>query len=299
MSTCTVHARSWISQARGAQLEKRGISTQDVGDRLKMEGAVAWDGLKSLLQLYGTVISGKPVLHPCAMLLTPLPKRWAQHQKRVARDLILGLPWVPIVGAVPGGSLVFMAAAVGLPKALPSTFAAARSALTSPAASGPGEAQAHHSEESHWLMKQAPRDVDAPAAIDVATAASLASALSPSPSSSSSLVLGSSPTRCHAHVRHWAAFLLEDDQLLRPELDTMGEEELRQAAHMRLVVPSGPGREPVVAALRRWLDVLDASATSSDGDVRSTPGGTALDGVQARHALLRRHQVLARKQSSP
>jgi hypothetical protein len=91
------------------------------------ESQIALQGLRQLLNSYDHhILQGKPIVPELSSLDPILDSYWTEHHRQTVFGHVAGVPWVPIVGAVPGGLAIFFAASKLAPTLLPSTFAVAR-----------------------------------------------------------------------------------------------------------------------------------------------------------------------------
>lgn len=70
-----------------------------------------------------------------------MPERISRGARRATRDLVLAIPWVPVLAIVPGSVGLVAAASALAPFTLPSTFAAARATYVSATTSSAPQAK--------------------------------------------------------------------------------------------------------------------------------------------------------------
>ena len=200
-----------------------------------LEGAIMTSGLLALPAQTQLLLSIRAAPHP------PTPSH-ARFITRASRDLIVALPWVPIIALIPGAVLLFSAAASFAPKLLPSTFQIARNTLTggapppaslplaravaAAAAAAPPSRRAAADASSAPLVAALP----APEALHLAAACGL-----PSPAALAPL----------GEALQLGDAVLEGEAALRTGLfgGAVDAEELRVALRARLLPVGGEGAE--------------------------------------------------------
>jgi hypothetical protein len=178
-------------------------------------------------------------------LNSPLRQRFAA---RAQRDALVALPWVPILGLLPGSVALFSACSTLAPALLPSTFAIARARCTQAGAP---------LEHAAWpLAAMGKRPLGKREACN-APAASVLAALPQGGRAALEFACKVPPAALASHVDSLALddILLEEEGLLKTGVfdSTVDPTELQSTLHARCLRSSSASIDKQLATLRSYL----------------------------------------------
>lgn len=242
------------------------------------ESRIALQGLRQLLGHYDEhLVHGKPIVPELSSLDPSLAGYWAEHQRQVIFDLLAGLPWVPIVGALPGGLAIFLAAAKLAPRLLPAAFSTARYLEN-----GPSVDEKSVSAMVSAVRGRAKDDVQqvSMSSLDY----TIVQQLGQGSSASTSLSLA----RARQQVSAWSTYLIAEDRMLVARL-AMGKaispQAMSAALQHRMLCVHGASHSVEASAQAQLLQLwFETCRVLEGGDGKA---GEGMHPSIVRHLLLR------------